>query len=145
MVELDCYEGEGDEIVITHGYTLVDNVNLDDILVELKETAFINSDLPVILSIENHLGNHHQEIMINKLKKHVIKILRFIKLEKDKRKQGRKKRNGGKRLFTKKLGRYNFINKNVRDFGTYRNRCRQVHGAKPLPGECLFDKHPSVI
>ena len=68
MVELDCYEGEGDEIVITHGYTLVDNVNLDDILVELKETAFINSDLPVILSIENHLGNHHQEIMINKLK-----------------------------------------------------------------------------
>ena len=37
MVELDCYEGEGDEIVITHGYTLVDNVNLDDILVELKE------------------------------------------------------------------------------------------------------------
>ena len=68
MVELDCYEGEGDEIVITHGYTLVDDVNLDDILIELKDTAFINSDLPVILSIENHLGNHHQEIMINKLK-----------------------------------------------------------------------------
>ena len=68
MVELDCYEGEGDEIVITHGYTLVDNLSLDAILIELKETAFINSDLPVILSIENHLGNHHQEVMLNKLK-----------------------------------------------------------------------------
>ena len=26
MVELDCYEGEGDEIIITHGYTLVGDV-----------------------------------------------------------------------------------------------------------------------
>ena len=68
MVELDCYEGEGDEIIITHGYTLVDDLTLEDILKELKETAFINSDLPVILSIENHLGERYQEIMVNKLK-----------------------------------------------------------------------------
>ena len=68
MVELDCYEGEGDEIIITHGYTLVDDLFLDDVLIELKETAFTNSDLPVILSIENHLGEKYQDIMVEKLK-----------------------------------------------------------------------------
>ena len=68
MVELDCYEGDGNEIIITHGYTLVDDLFLDDVLYELKETAFINSDLPVILSIENHLGEKYQEIMVEKLK-----------------------------------------------------------------------------
>jgi hypothetical protein len=68
LVELDCYNGEGDDIIITHGYTLVTDLLLDDILYELKDTAFINSDLPVILSIENHLDEHHQIIMANKLK-----------------------------------------------------------------------------
>ena len=68
LVELDCYNGEGDNIIITHGYTLVTDLDLEDILYELKETAFINSDLPVILSIENHLDERHQIIMANKLK-----------------------------------------------------------------------------
>ena len=68
LVELDCYNGEGDEIIITHGYTLVTKLLLDDILHELKESAFINSPLPVILSIENHLDQYHQEIMAKKFK-----------------------------------------------------------------------------
>ena len=68
LVELDCYNGEDDNIIITHGFTLVTNLNLEDILYELKETAFINSDLPVILSIENHLDERHQIAMVNKLK-----------------------------------------------------------------------------
>ena len=69
LVELDCYNGEGDKIIITHGYTLVTDLNLEDILYELKDTAFINSDLPVILSIENHLDEKHQIIMVEQLKK----------------------------------------------------------------------------
>ena len=68
LVELDCYNGEGDNIIITHGYTLVTELDLVDILHELKETAFINSDLPVILSIENHLDEKHQKIMADELK-----------------------------------------------------------------------------
>ena len=68
LVELDCYNGEGDDIIITHGYTLVTDLNLDDVLYELRDTAFVNSDLPVILSIENHLDEKHQMIMVNKLK-----------------------------------------------------------------------------
>ena len=68
LVELDCYNGDGDEIIITHGYTLVTELSLEDILHELKQSAFINSPLPVILSIENHLDKYHQEIMAKKLK-----------------------------------------------------------------------------
>ena len=68
LVELDCYNGDGDDIIITHGYTLVSELSLDEILFELKETAFINSELPVILSIENHLDEKHQIVMANKIK-----------------------------------------------------------------------------
>ena len=68
LVELDCYNGEGDNIIITHGYTLVSKLNLIDILKELKSSAFINSSMPVILSIENHLDEYHQNIMAQKLK-----------------------------------------------------------------------------
>ena len=68
LVELDCYNGEGDNIIITHGYSFVTELNLEDILYELKDAAFINSDLPVILSIENHLDERHQIILANKFK-----------------------------------------------------------------------------
>ena len=77
MVELDCYEGDGDEIIITHGYTLVGDLTLEDVLIELKETAFVNSDLPVILSIENHLGERYQEIMVKKLKDILVDLYIF--------------------------------------------------------------------
>ena len=68
LVELDCYNGNGDEIIITHGYTLVSKLNLDDILHELKSSAFIYSSMPVILSVENHLDEYHQNIMAKKFK-----------------------------------------------------------------------------
>ena len=77
LVELDCYNGEGDNIIITHGYTLVSDLNLEDILYELKETAFINSDLPVILSIENHLDERHQLIMVKQLKEILVDLYIF--------------------------------------------------------------------
>ena len=77
LVELDCYNGDGDNIIITHGYTLVTDLNLEDILYELKDTAFINSDLPVILSIENHLDEKHQQIMVNQLKTILVDLYIF--------------------------------------------------------------------
>jgi len=63
LVELDCYNGSDDNIIITHGYTLCTKINLKDILLELKAYAFLYSDYPIILSIENHLDNKHQVIM----------------------------------------------------------------------------------
>ena len=77
LVELDCYNGEGDNIIITHGYTLVSKLNLIDILHEIKSSAFVKSDLPVILSIENHLDEYHQNIMAQKFKEILVDIYIF--------------------------------------------------------------------
>ena len=77
LVELDCYNGDGDEIIITHGYTLVTKILLDDILHELKQSAFIKSPLPVILSIENHLDEYHQEIMAKKFQEILVDLYIF--------------------------------------------------------------------
>jgi hypothetical protein len=68
LVELDCYNGEGEDIIITHGYTLVSKLHLEDILHELRQNAFVKSSMPVILSIENHLDKAHQEVMARKFK-----------------------------------------------------------------------------
>ena len=67
LVELDCYNGDNDTIRVTHGYTLVGEVNAKDILNELKNNSFINSDLPVILCIENHLDKKHQKVLVDLL------------------------------------------------------------------------------
>ena len=77
LVELDCYNGEGDQIIITHGFTFVTDLLLDEILYELKENAFINSNLPVILSIENHLDEYHQMVMVKKLKEILVDLYIF--------------------------------------------------------------------
>ena len=77
LVELDCYNGTGDDIMITHGYTLVTKLYLDDILHELKANAFINSSMPVILSIENHLDEYHQNIMAKKFKEILVDLYIF--------------------------------------------------------------------
>ena len=77
LVELDCYNGSGDDIVITHGYTLVSKLKLDDILYELKKNAFVNSSMPVILSIENHLDEKHQNIMAKKFKEILVDLYIF--------------------------------------------------------------------
>jgi hypothetical protein len=77
LVELDCYNGSGDDIVITHGYTLVSKLKLDDILYELKKNAFVNSSMPVILSVENHLDEKHQNIMAKKFKEILVDLYIF--------------------------------------------------------------------
>ena len=68
LVELDCYDGDGNNIIVTHGYTFVEKINAKDILNELKENSFISSDLPVILCIENHLDKKHQNVLVDLLK-----------------------------------------------------------------------------
>ena len=77
LVELDCYNGEGNDIIITHGYTLVSKLHLEDILHELRENAFVKSSMPVILSIENHLDKTHQDIMARKFKEILVDLYIF--------------------------------------------------------------------
>ena len=81
LVELDCYNGEGDNIEITHGFTLTSKINLVDVLIEIKENAFINSSMPVILSIENHLDSYHQKIIAKNIKE-ILKDLYIVPIDK---------------------------------------------------------------
>jgi phosphatidylinositol phospholipase C delta len=52
-VEIDTWDGD-EEPKVTHGHTLVSNVSLRDVIVEIKNSAFVVSSYPVILSFENH-------------------------------------------------------------------------------------------
>nr|XP_039265386.1 1-phosphatidylinositol 4,5-bisphosphate phosphodiesterase gamma-1-like isoform X1 [Styela clava] len=53
-IELDCWDGPDGMPCIFHGHTLTSKIKFIDVLKTIKEHAFVVSDLPVILSIENH-------------------------------------------------------------------------------------------
>ena len=71
LVELDIWDGDNEEPKITHGYTLTSAILLKDVLIAMRKNAFVNSDYPVILSIENHCSNSQQEIMANYFEKYL--------------------------------------------------------------------------
>ncbi|KAK0178655.1 hypothetical protein PV327_007528 [Microctonus hyperodae] len=55
-VELDCWDGKGEdeEPIITHGKAMCTDILFKDVIVALRDCAFVTSDYPVILSFENH-------------------------------------------------------------------------------------------
>ncbi|VDM98191.1 unnamed protein product [Thelazia callipaeda] len=56
-IELDCWDGSNGEPVITHGpcqLTRVTPILFKDVIIAIAETAFVISEFPVILSLENH-------------------------------------------------------------------------------------------
>lgn len=55
-VELDCWDGKGDdqEPIITHGMAMCTDILFKDVIYAIRDTAFVTSDYPVILSFENH-------------------------------------------------------------------------------------------
>ncbi|XP_053315485.1 1-phosphatidylinositol 4,5-bisphosphate phosphodiesterase beta-4 [Spea bombifrons] len=61
-VELDCWDGKGEdhEPIITHGKAMCTDILFKDVIVAIKETAFVTSEYPVILSFENHCSKYQQ-------------------------------------------------------------------------------------
>ncbi|TRY92504.1 hypothetical protein DNTS_028203, partial [Danionella cerebrum] len=61
-VELDCWDGKGEdqEPIITHGKAMCTDVLFKDVIQGIKETAFLTSEYPVILSFENHCTRYQQ-------------------------------------------------------------------------------------
>ncbi|XP_030768173.1 1-phosphatidylinositol 4,5-bisphosphate phosphodiesterase isoform X1 [Sitophilus oryzae] len=55
-VELDCWDGRGEdeEPIITHGRAMCTDILFKDVIYAIRDTAFVTSDYPVILSFENH-------------------------------------------------------------------------------------------
>lgn len=62
-IELDCWDGTNGMPCICHGHTLTTKIPFFDVLKTIKKHAFVVSDLPVILSIENHCSLKQQRHM----------------------------------------------------------------------------------
>ncbi|XP_027004895.1 1-phosphatidylinositol 4,5-bisphosphate phosphodiesterase beta-4 isoform X1 [Tachysurus fulvidraco] len=61
-VELDCWDGKGEdqEPIITHGKAMCTDILFKDVIQAIRETAFVTSEYPVILSFENHCSKTQQ-------------------------------------------------------------------------------------
>uniref|UniRef100_A0A6B2EE24 1-phosphatidylinositol 4,5-bisphosphate phosphodiesterase n=1 Tax=Phlebotomus kandelakii TaxID=1109342 RepID=A0A6B2EE24_9DIPT len=61
-VELDCWDGKGEdqEPIITHGMAMCTDILFKDVILAIRDTAFVTSDFPVILSFENHCSRFQQ-------------------------------------------------------------------------------------
>lgn len=69
LVEIDCYNiDDTGDVVVTHGYTIVNKIHLTEIFEEIKAKAFSQSNYPVIFSVENHMDEKSQEIFVEKCK-----------------------------------------------------------------------------
>ncbi|KAG0418486.1 hypothetical protein HPB47_004834, partial [Ixodes persulcatus] len=70
-IELDCWTGRNsdEEPIITHGYTVVTEVLLREVIEAIAESAFKTSDFPVVLSFENHCSPKQQAKMANYCRK----------------------------------------------------------------------------
>mmetsp|Transcript_32670 Transcript_32670/g.56778 ORF Transcript_32670/g.56778 Transcript_32670/m.56778 type:complete len:623 (+) Transcript_32670:702-2570(+) len=62
-IELDCWDGPGNDPIITHGRTLCTNISFRDVIRAIADNAFKFSPYPVILSLEMHCSVPQQEVM----------------------------------------------------------------------------------
>ncbi|CAF2035766.1 unnamed protein product [Rotaria magnacalcarata] len=60
-IELDCWDGKNDtEPIITHGKAMCSDINFKEVIYAIRDTAFVTSDYPIILSFENHCSKPQQ-------------------------------------------------------------------------------------
>uniref|UniRef100_A0A8D0GBT1 Phosphoinositide phospholipase C n=1 Tax=Sphenodon punctatus TaxID=8508 RepID=A0A8D0GBT1_SPHPU len=62
-VELDCWDGDDGMPTIYHGHTLTTKISFKEVVEAIDRSAFITSDVPIIISIENHCSLPQQRKM----------------------------------------------------------------------------------
>ncbi|OAF65631.1 hypothetical protein A3Q56_06631, partial [Intoshia linei] len=67
-VELDCWDGTKNEPIIYHGHTLTSKIEFLAVIETINEYAFLKSDYPLVLSIENHCSPPFQSRMVYHMK-----------------------------------------------------------------------------
>uniref|UniRef100_A0AC35TZW9 Phosphoinositide phospholipase C n=1 Tax=Rhabditophanes sp. KR3021 TaxID=114890 RepID=A0AC35TZW9_9BILA len=67
-LELDCWDGDDGMPMIYHGHTFTSKISFRQVVDIIKKSAFVTSDLPVILSIENHCSLQQQAKMAQMFK-----------------------------------------------------------------------------
>eukprot|EP00069_Balaena_mysticetus_P002077 bmy_15743T0 len=66
-LEIDCWDGSQNEPVVYHGYTFTSKLLFKTVIRAIHKYAFITSDYPVVLSLENHCSPSQQEVMADSL------------------------------------------------------------------------------
>ncbi|XP_034976827.1 1-phosphatidylinositol 4,5-bisphosphate phosphodiesterase gamma-2 isoform X3 [Zootoca vivipara] len=69
-IELDCWDGPDGKPIIYHGWTRTTKIKFDDVVQAIKEHAFVTSEYPVILSIEEHCNVEQQ--------RHIAKVFKEV-------------------------------------------------------------------
>lgn len=61
-IELDCWDGKGDdqEPIITHGKAMCTDILFRDVIYAIRDTAFVTTDFPIVMSFENHCSKPQQ-------------------------------------------------------------------------------------
>nr|XP_048288455.1 1-phosphatidylinositol 4,5-bisphosphate phosphodiesterase zeta-1 isoform X2 [Myodes glareolus] len=62
-LEIDCWDGAENEPVVYHGYTLTSKLLFKTVIQAINKYAFVSSEYPVVLSLENHCSPSQQEVM----------------------------------------------------------------------------------
>lgn len=65
---VDCWDGPDGQPIIYHGRTLTTRIKFVEVVHAIKEHAFLKSDYPVILSIEQHCDIAQQKFMAKTFK-----------------------------------------------------------------------------
>ncbi|XP_049738527.1 1-phosphatidylinositol 4,5-bisphosphate phosphodiesterase zeta-1 [Elephas maximus indicus] len=66
-LEIDCWDGSQNEPIVYHGYTLTSKILFKTVIQVIHKYAFMTSDYPVVLSLENHCSPAQQEVMADNM------------------------------------------------------------------------------
>lgn len=67
-IELDCWDGPDGMPIIFHGHTLTSRISFLDVINTIRDHAFVKSEYPVILSIEDHCSLPQQQEMARRFR-----------------------------------------------------------------------------
>ena len=67
VIELDAWNGPRNQPIVTHGGTLCSPILFRECLEALKESGFVASEYPVIITIENHCSMKQQLVQVQLL------------------------------------------------------------------------------
>ncbi|NXL00415.1 PLCZ1 phosphodiesterase, partial [Mesembrinibis cayennensis] len=62
-LEIDCWDGSNNEPVVYHGHTLTSKIPFRSVIQVIDKYAFVVSDYPIVLSLENHCSPKQQQVM----------------------------------------------------------------------------------
>ncbi|XP_006888547.1 PREDICTED: 1-phosphatidylinositol 4,5-bisphosphate phosphodiesterase zeta-1 [Elephantulus edwardii] len=68
-LEIDCWDGAQNEPIVYHGYTLTSKILFKTVIQVIHKYAFVSSEYPVVLSLENHCSPSQQEVMAHNMQK----------------------------------------------------------------------------